>query len=397
VKSLKQALKAFLDHRREVLVRRARHRLGKIEARLHILDGLLIAYLNLDEVIRIVRYEDEPKARLIEAFELSEIQAEAILNTRLRQLAKLEEMEIRRENAELSEERDGLVKMLASPAQQWKLVGVGLKAVREVLGPDTAVGKRRSTFADAPVVDAEAAIEAMIVREPITVILSERGWIRAARGRVEDPSELKFKEGDKLAFLVPAETVDKLMVFASDGRFFTLPCDKLPSARGHGEPLRLMVDLDDRVGIVDVFAHKPGARRLVASKAGYGFVLPEAEAIAFRRAGKQVLNVDSGAAVASLPLTGDHVAVVGDNGKILIFPTAELPEMSRGKGVKLQSYREGGLRDALAFDAADGAGWVDTAGRTRVWAEWREWLGRRAGAGKMAPKGFPTSKRFRPR
>jgi topoisomerase-4 subunit A len=265
------------------------------------------------------------------------------------------------------------------------------------MGPDTAVGKRRTDFAEAPVVDAEAAMEAMVVREPITVILSERGWIRAARGRVEDPSELKFKEGDKLAFLVPAETTDKLLIFASDGRFFTLACDKLPSARGHGEPLRLMVDLDDKVAIIDVFAHKPGTRRLLASKAGYGFVLVEDEAVAFRKAGKQVLNVDSKGAALSRPITGDHVAVIGDNGKILIFPAAELPEMARGKGVKLQSFREGGLRDALVFDGGEGATWIDSAGRTRVWTEWREWLGRRAAAGKMAPRGFPTTKRFRPR
>jgi topoisomerase-4 subunit A len=397
VMGLKSALQAFLDHRREVLVRRARHRLSKIEARLHILDGLVIAYLNLDEVIRIVRFEDEPKAKLIAAFDLSEIQAEAILNTRLRQLAKLEEMELRREHAELSEERDGILKMLGSDKQQWKLVGVGLNAVRKVMGPDTKVGKRRSTFAEAPAVDPEAAMEAMVVREPITVILSERGWIRAARGRVEDPSELKFKEGDKLAFLVPAETTDKLLIFASDGRFFTLACDKLPSARGHGEPLRLMVDLDDKVAIIDVFAHKPGTRRLLASKAGYGFVLVEDEAVAFRKAGKQVLNVDSKGAALSRPITGDHVAVIGDNGKILIFPAAELPEMARGKGVKLQSFREGGLRDALVFDGGEGATWIDSAGRTRVWTEWREWLGKRAAAGKMAPRGFPTTKRFRPR
>jgi topoisomerase-4 subunit A len=397
VMGLKSALQAFLDHRREVLVRRARHRLSKIEARLHILDGLVIAYLNLDEVIRIVRFEDEPKAKLIAAFDLSEIQAEAILNTRLRQLAKLEEMELRREHAELSEERDGILKMLGSDKQQWKLVGVGLNAVRKVMGPDTKVGKRRSTFAEAPAVDPEAAMEAMVVREPITVILSERGWIRAARGRVEDPSELKFKEGDKLAFLVPAETTDKLLIFASDGRFFTLACDKLPSARGHGEPLRLMVDVDDKVKIIDVFAHKPGSRRFIASKAGYGFVLIEDEAVAFRKAGKQVLNVDSGGAALASPLTGDQIAVIGDNGKILIFAAEELPEMARGKGVKLQAYREGGLRDAIVFNAADGATWIDSAGRTRVWAEWRDWSGRRASAGKLAPRGFPTTKRFRPK
>ena len=394
VMGLKAVLKSFLDHRREVLVRRARHRLGKIEARLHILEGLLIVYLNLDEVIRIVRFEDEPKAKLIAAFALSEIQADAILNTRLRQLAKLEEMELRREHAELSEERDGIVGMLASDAAQWKLVGEGLRHVKAALAE---LNVRRSVFEDAPQVDAEAAIEAMIVREPITVILSDRGWIRAAKGRVEDPSELKFKEGDKLAFLVPAETTDKLLIFASDGRFFTLGCDKLPGGRGHGEPLRLMIDLDDKVGLVDVFVHKPGSKRVLASKEGYGFVLPEDEAIAFRRAGKQVLNAGAKGAATCLPLNGDHLAVVGDNGKILIFPTDELPEMPRGKGVKLQAYREGGLRDALIFKGEEGAAWTTSDGRTRAWPEWREWVGKRAGAGKLAPKGFPASKRFRPK
>jgi len=392
VMNLKQALAAFLAHRREVLVRRARHRLAKIEARLHILDGLMIAYLNLDEVIRIVRYEEEPKQKLIATFELSDLQADAILNTRLRQLARLEEMEIRREHAELSEERDGIQAMLASDKAQWKLVGQGLKDTKAQLAK---LNVRRSTFADAPVVDAEAAIEAMIVREPITIILSERGWIRAAKGRVEDPSELKFKEGDKLQFLVPAETTDKLLIFASDGRFFTLGCDKLPGARGHGEPLRLMIDLDDKVGLIDVFPHKPGTRRVLASKEGYGFILPEEEAIAFRRAGKQVLN---GTAVVCAALgDADHLAVIGDNGKLLVFPAAELPEMPRGKGVKLQAYREGGLRDAAAFKADEGMTSVDASGRTRTWPEWREWLGRRAGAGKLAPKGFPATKRFRPK
>src|SRR5579859_599650 len=398
VMGLKQVLKAFLDHRREVLVRRARHRLAKIEARLHILDGLLIAYLNLDEVIRIVRFEDDPKARLIESFDLSELQADAILNTRLRQLARLEEMELRREHAGLTEERDGIAAMLQSDRAQWKLVAEGLKHTLKELGPNTALGERRSIFADAPEVDAEAAIEAMIVREPITVILSDRGWIRAAKGRVDDPSELKFKEGDKLAFLVPAETTDKLLIFASDGRFFTLACDKLPSARGHGEPLRLMIDLDDKVGLVDVFVHKPGGRRVLASKEGYGFIMPEDEAIAFRRAGKQVLNAGAKGAAISLALgAADHLAVVGDNGKILIFPVAELPEMPRGKGVKLQTYREGGLRDASLFRADDGASWIDSAGRTHQFDAWREWLGRRSAAGKLTPKGFPATKRFKPK
>ena len=405
VMGLKQALMAFLAHRREVLTRRARHRLAKIEARLHILDGLLIAYLNLDEVIRIVRYEDKPKEKLIEAFNLSDIQADAILNTRLRQLAKLEEMEIRREHAELVEERDGILAMLASDAKQWKLVGVGLSEVRAALVKiQHPLDKARSTgvtgrsvFGEAPQVDADAAIEAMIVREPITIILSERGWIRAAKGRIDDPSELKFKEGDKLGFLVPAETTDKLLIFSSDGRFFTLGCDKLPSARGHGEPVRMMIELDDKVKIVDVFPFKAGRKRILASKAGYGFLMPEEEALANRKAGKQVLTVDAAGAAFCMEAVGDQLAVIGDNGKILIFPIEELPEMPRGKGVKLQSYREGGLRDGLSFNAETGAYWIDTAGRRRDWAEWKEWSGRRAGAGKLAPRGFATNKRFRPK
>ncbi len=396
VMGLKQALMAFLDHRRVVLVRRASWRLAKIEQRLHVLEGLLIVFLNLDEVIRIVRFEDEPKAKLIEIFSLTDIQADAILNTRLRQLAKLEEMELRREHDALAEERDGLTALLGSDKKQWALVGVGLKAVRKILGPDTAVGKRRTDFAEAPQVDAAAAIEAMIVREPITVVISERGWIRAAKGAVQDPSELKFKEGDSLAFLVPAETTDKLLLFASDGRFFTLGCDKLPSGRGHGEPLRLMVDIDDAVKILDVFTHKPGRKRVIASKAGYGFILPEDEAIAFRRAGKQVLTVDEAGACISLDAEGDHLAVIGDNGKILVFKLEELPEMVRGKGVKLQSYREGGLRDALVFTKAIGPSWIDSAGRNRAWTDWSDFIGRRSSAGKMAPKGFAANKRFRP-
>jgi topoisomerase-4 subunit A len=396
VMGLKAALVAFLDHRREIIVRRARYRLGKIEQRLHILAGLLIVFLNLDEVIRIVRFEDEPKARLMSSFEIDDVQADAILNTRLRQLAKLEEMELRREHADLTEERDGINAMLASDRQQWKLVAAGLRHVREVLGPTTRVGRRRSTFAEAPAIDASVTAEALVAREPITVILSERGWIRAAKGRIDDPSELKFKEGDGLAFLVPAETTDKLLLFASDGRFFTLAGDKLPSARGQGEPLRLLLDLDDKVSILDLFPYRSGARRVIASKAGYGFILAEDEAVAMRRAGKQVLSVDDAGACFCLPTDGDHLAVLGDNGKALVFPLAELPEMPRGKGVKLQSYREGGLRDGLVFSAADGAAWTTADGRSRAWSDWRDWLGRRAGAGRLVPKGFPASRRFKP-
>jgi topoisomerase-4 subunit A len=338
------------------------------------------------------------------AFEIDDIQADAILNTRLRQLAKLEEMELRREHADLAEERDGIQGMLADDKMQWKLVGQGLRDVRKLLDKPRATDVRRpsgvmglSTFAEAPTIDADAAVEALVAREPITVILSEKGWIRAARGRIDDPSELKFKEGDGLAFLVPAETTDKLLLFATDGRFFTLAGDKLPSARGQGEPLRLMLDLDDRVGILAVFPYRAGAKRVLASKAGYGFIMPEDDAVAMRRAGKQVLNVDAKGACFCLPIDGDHLAVVGDNGKALVFPLAELPEMPRGKGVKLQSYREGGLRDGLIFTAAEGAAWTTADGRSRAWPDWREWLGKRAAAGRLVPRGFPASKKFRPR
>ncbi len=402
VMSLKAMLQAFLDHRREVDGRGARWRLGRIAARLHILDGLLIVYLNLDEVIRIVRFEDEPKARLMEAFGIDELQADAILNTRLRQLAKLEEMELRREHAALCEEQAALNARLDSEKAQWNKVGEDLRTVREALGKDADLARRRSSFADAPAADLAPPAEAYITREPITVILSDKGWIRAAKGAVADPSELKFKEGDRLGFLVPAETTDRLLILASDGRVFTLGCDKLPSARGQGEPLRLMLDLEDKTGLVAVFPHRPGARRVLASSAGYGFVAPEDELIANRRAGKQVLNVGDEEALVCLPLSekigeGDHLAVVGDNGKALIFPLSDLPEMPRGKGVKLQAYREGGLRDAMVFTADAGATWIDGAGRTRDWPSWRDWLGKRAASGKVVPKGFPASKRFRPK
>ncbi|MBC6980697.1 DNA topoisomerase IV subunit A [Caulobacter sp. 17J80-11] len=384
VMGVKDCLQAFLDHRRDVLVRRSNWRLERIERRLHVLEGLLIAFLNLDEVIRIVREEEQPKAELIKAFALTEVQADFILDTRLRNLAKLEEMQIKGEHEKLAAERDEINSLLGSPAKQWKRIGKDLAEVRKVL-----LSARRTTFADAPQVSADVSVEAFVVREPVTVILSERGWIRSAKGKVEDPSELKFKEGDKLAWLIPAETVDKLLIFASDGRFFTLPIDKLPSARGHGEPLRLMIDFEEGSKIVAVFAHKPGRKLFLASKAGYGFILPEEEAIASRRAGKQVLNGD---AALCLPVEGDHLAVLGDNGKALVFPLAELPEMPRGKGVKLQSYREGGFRDATAFAAETGPEWVDGGGRRRQWADWKDWLGKRAQSGKAAPKGL---KKFR--
>jgi topoisomerase-4 subunit A len=385
VMGLKACLGAFLDHRREVLVRRAQWRREKVERRLHLLDGLRIVFLNLDEVIRIIRHEEQPKAKLIQRFGLTELQADFILDTRLRQLARLEEMEIKREHDDLSKERDALSGMLSSPAKQWTRVGKDLAEVRKQL-----LSARRTSFAAAPDIADAAPVEAFVVREPITVILSERGWIRAAKGAVEDPSELKFKEGDALAFLVPAETTDKLLIFASDGRFFTIPCDRLPSGRGHGDPLRLMVDFDEGARVVGVFAHKPGRKLMLASKAGYGFILPEEEALASKRGGRQVLNGEGQACVI---VDGDRVAVLGDNNKALIFPVDELPEMARGKGVKLQSYREGGLKDAMIFSKAHGPEWVDSAGRKRQWPDWADYVGKRAQAGRVAPRGM---KRLRP-
>ena len=391
VMGLRACLQAFLDHRREVLVRRARYRLEKIDRRLHLLDGLLIAFLNLDEVIRIVREAEHPKAELIARFALSEMQADYILDTRLRNLARLEEMTLRKEHAELTEERAGIADLLDSDRKQWRLVGTGLKDVRKQLAAeDRGDAERpsgvngRSSFGEAAETAAAAPVEAFIVREAITVVLSERGWIRAAKGRVEDPSELKFKEGDKLAWLVPAETTDKLLIFASDGRAFTLGCDKLPSGRGHGEPLRLMLDLEEGAQLVAVMAHKPGRKLVMASGEGYGFILPEDEAISARRAGKQVLN---GKALVCTPAEGDHVAALGKQGKVLIFPLDELPEMPRGKGVKLTSDKKG-IADLSVFPAEPGPTWPETGGRTRQWPDWRDWLGKRAQAGKVAPRGM---------
>ena len=380
VMGLKACLQAFLDHRREVLVRRAGWRIDRVEKRLHLLEGLRIVFLNLDEVIRIVREEEQPKAVLIARFGLSELQADFILDTRLRQLARIEEMTIEKEYKALADELASLQSLSSSHAKQWKQVGKDLDSVRKAL-----VSPRRTTIAEAVDASAYAPVEAFIPREAITVILSERGWIRAARGKVEDPSELKFKEGDSLAFLVPAYTTDKILAAASDGRIFTVGADKLASGRGHGEPLRLMIDLDEKAEIINLLAHQPGGKLLVASKAGYGFIAPEDELLAQKRGGKQVLN---GEMLAAIRVTGDHVATVGDNIKALVFPLADLPEMGRGKGVKLQGYKQGGLADVSIFDGAHGPEWVDGGGRRRNWPDWKDWLGKRAGAGRQGPRGL---------
>jgi topoisomerase IV subunit A len=381
VMGLKGCLQAFLDHRREVLNRRSQWRIEKVEKRLHLLEGLRIVFLNLDEVIRIVREEEQPKAVLIARFGLSETQADFILDTRLRQLARIEEMTIENEYKALSEELASLRALSASPAKQWKAIGKELEATRKAL-----VSPRRTTIAEAVDASAFVAPEAFIPREAITVILSERGWIRAVKGKVDDPSELKFKEGDSLGFLVPAFTTDKILVAATDGRVFTVGADKLASGRGHGEPLRLMIELEDSAGIVGLFAHQPGAKMLMASRAGYGFVAPEDELLATKRGGKQVLNGDLLAALRLGP--ADHIVTIGENLKTLIFRLDELPEMPRGKGVKLQSFKQGGLSDIAVFAAEAGPEWVDGGGRRRNWPDWKDWLGKRAGAGRMGPRGL---------
>ncbi|MGE3866953.1 MAG: DNA topoisomerase IV subunit A [Hyphomonadaceae bacterium] len=395
VMNLKEVLQAFLDHRREVLLRRTRFRLAKIAARLEILGGMLVAYLNLDEVIRIIRREDEPKPRLIQRFKLSDVQAEAILNTRLRQLRRLEEMEIRAEDKALREEQKQLQDLVEDEKKQWRGVSDALKKTREIFAANTSWGRRRCELSDAPAV-AEISVEAFVTREPITVVLSEKGWIRALKGYVDDLSGLKFKDGDGEAFAVQCETTDKLLLFASDGRVFTLNADKLPGGRGMGEPIRLMIELGEDDAPIALFKYEPGAKRLVAGAQGYGFIVAEDEMVAQKRSGKQVLNVDAQErALVAAPAVGDHVAVIGRNRKLLAFALDELPEMARGKGVKLQSYKDGGLGDAIVFAAKEGLCWIDAAGRVRAVADWRDWLGKRAQAGLMAPRGFSRSGKFR--
>ncbi len=416
--SLKEVLRAFLDHRREVLVRRSQHRLDKIDHRLEVLEGFIIAFLNLDRVIDIIRYDTDPKAALMAETwgrtfpramseadyvppvpgegELTEVQAEAILNMRLRSLRRLEEMELVRERDALMEERAGLVDLLESGALQWARISDELKATRKAFGKDAPGGARRSSFAEAGEAP-EISVEAMIEREPITVVCSKMGWVRALKGHGHDPAGLKFKDGDEGRFVLPAQTTDKLLVFGSNGRFYTLACANLPGGRGMGEPIRLMVDLPNEAELVDLRVHVPGAHLVVASTEGDGFRVPEDEVLAQTRAGKQVLNVKDGAkALLCRPVGGDHVAVVGDNRKLLVFALDELPEMTRGKGVRLQKYKDGGLSDLTTFTLAEGLSWHDPAGRTRTVArpELNEWMGRRAGIGRMAPRGFPRDNTF---
>jgi topoisomerase-4 subunit A len=400
VLGLRDVLKQWLEHRVDVLVRRTGHRLAKIEHRLEVLDGYRIAYLNLDEVIRIVRHEEEPKAMLMARFDLSEVQAEAILNLRLRSLSKLEEQQIRAEHDALSKERRQLKALLKSDDLQWERIAEEIKATRERYSRKTELGCRRTAFADAPEisVDLDAAL---VEKEPITVILSEKGWIRAMKGHVDDLAKLDFKQGDGLKRAIKATTTDKLLLLATNGKFFTLEGNTLPGGRGHGEPVRLMIDLEENHDLVELFVHEPGRKLLVASTAGHGFIVPEDEVVASTRKGKQVLNVeepDEAQFCVPVPEATDYVATIGENRKMLVFPLEEINEMTRGKGVILQRFKDGGLADARVFARKDGLSWLDAAGRTFTtsWAELRDWVGSRAQAGRLAPKGFPRSNRFGP-
>ena len=417
--SMKEVLRAFLDHRREVLLRRSQHRMDKIDHRLEVLEGFIIAFLHLDRVIDIIRYDEEPKAALMREdwsvsharalaeadyitpvparaagpF-LSEVQAEAILNMRLRSLRRLEELELIRERDGLAQERVGLVGLLAGEDLQWNKISDQLKETKKTFGKGYAGGARRSQFAEAGVVE-EVPLEAMIDREPITLVCSQMGWIRAMTGHIDLSRELKFKDGDGPQWIFHAETTDRILVLGSNGRFYTVLGVNLPGGRGMGEPLRLMVDLPNEAAIIDIFIHKPGRKLLVASSAGDGFIVPEDEVVAQTRSGKQVLNVrgDVRAKVCK-PVLGDSVAVVGENRKVLVFELAELPELGRGKGVRLQKYKDGGLSDAITFNVTEGLSWLDPAGRTRSELDLAEWIAKRASAGRMAPRGFPRDNKF---
>ena len=415
--SLKEVLRAFLDHRREVLLRRSRYRLGKIDHRLEVLEGFIIAFLHLDRVIDIIRYDDEPKSALMAEdwahpharatsekdykgptatdpeIALTEVQAEAILNMRLRSLRRLEELELIAERDGLAAERAAIEALLADETLQWARIAEELRETRKIFGKTSPGGARRTAFDQATEI-ADVPLEAMIDREPITVVCSQMGWVRAMTGHIDLARDLKFKDGDGPRFTFHAETTDKLLVFGANGRFYTVSAANLPGGRGMGEPLRLMIDLPNEAEIIDILIHKPGAKILLASSDGNGFVVPEDEVVAQTRAGKQVLNLGDSKAMVCKRITGDYVAVVGENRKVLVFPLDELPEMTRGKGVRLQKYKDGGLSDAVSFTLATGLSWLDPAGRTRTQTDLDEWIGKRATAGRMAPRGFPRDNRF---
>ncbi len=393
VMSLREVLQAFLDHRLDVMVRRTRFRLEKIAHRLEILEGYLIVFRNLDAVIRIIRDNDEPKPPLMKRFKLSDVQAEAVLNMRLRALRKLEEESLREEHRTLTTEQKSLRGLLRDKKRRLVALTEEIKEIRKSFGPGTLTGDRRTEISAAPD-DLVVPIETVVEREPVTVICSEKGWIRALKGHVQDIAALKFKEGDEGRFVLPAETTDKLLVFATNGRFYTLPVDRLPSGRGHGEPVKLMVDFGDDEDIVSLLIHEPERRLLVAAADGRGFVVEEKDVMAQTRNGKQILNLSADTqARVCCPVEGDSVAVIGENRKLLVFPVSELPVMARGRGVQLQKYKDGGLSDSKTFDKADGLSWR-LGDRVRTEADIRPWQGKRAQAGRLAPRGFSKDNKF---
>jgi topoisomerase-4 subunit A len=390
VMGLREVLTQWLAHRNVVLVRKSQYRLDKITARLEVLDGYLIAYLNLDEVIRIIREEDEPRDELMKVFKLTQAQADAILNMRLRALRKLEEDGIRTEHAALSAEMKELKELLKSDAQQQAIIAAEIKDIRKQFGPKTELGKRRTSFEE--IADDEAVpLEIMVEKEPVTVVCSQKGWIRAMKGHAENSSKLTYKDGDKGAFVLHAMTTDKLVLFVTNGRAYTLDVAKLPGGRGNGDPVRMMLDIEPSDEIIEIFVHQPDRKLLVASRIGNGFVVAENEMIANRKAGKQILNVKSpDEAAICVPVIGDKVAVLGENRKLLCFALADVPEMPRGKGVRLQRHGDGHLADARCYAEKDGLKIADKAGRERIFTDLEEWQGLRAQAGRIRPKGFPT-------
>jgi topoisomerase-4 subunit A len=393
---LVEALQQWLDHRRSVLLRRSAHRLAAIERRLELLAGMIVVFLNLDEVIRIIREDDEPKAALMARFSLSETQANYVLDTRLRALRRLEEMALRKEQKELSEEKGTIEALIASDKKQWQAIAYEIRDVKKKYGPETKLGKRRTSFEAPPEVEVDLA-EAMIEREPVTILVSQKGWIRALKGHVADLSGVTFKGDDALRTSFFAETTSKILVLAGDGKVFTLEAAKLPGGRGAGEPIRLMADLDEGADIVAVWPYAPGEKMLVATSDGRGFVVGQDEMLSSTRKGRALVNVDAPAqARLAIPAAGDHVAVIGENRKMLVFPLAQVPEMARGKGVRLQRYKDGGLSDARVFALAQGMTWRDSAGRTFTIgrADLKDWIGARAEAGRLPPKGFPKNNRF---
>ena len=386
VMNLRDTLQAFLDHRRIVLQRRSRHRLAAVARRMEILRGLIIVYVNLDEVIRIIREADDPKAEMMARWGLSDVQVEAILDMRLRTLRRLEELAITKELGTLANESSGLETLLGSDRRQWTAIAKEVAGTAKEFGGDTPLGRRRTELAQAPVA-VEIPAAALVEREPVTVLCSQKDWIRAVRGHGAGAADQRYKEGDGPRFAVNAETTDRLMIFGSNGRFYMLGADKLPGGRGQGEPLRLMIDLPNEHETIAMFPHRPGLKLLVASSDGRGFVVDADEALAQTRAGKQVLNTGSGAkACLCVPIDGDAVAFVGENRRMLVVDLADIPEMARGRGVILQRYRSGGL--------ADGLSWRLGENRTRTEVDLTPWRGARGGAGRSVPQGFPRNGKF---